>query len=104
MAHSPYWGKPGLHDNVRVVSPNEADEVFAAPIGELRDPMNRFTVSRGAWNGPAFRFNDYVIWGFTSNILDALIAHAGWELEWDREKHYDLAQTLAASRNNERHF
>lgn len=99
-----YWGKPGLHDNVRVVSPNEADEVFAAPIGELRDPMNRFTVSRGAWNGPAFRFNDYVIWGFTSNILDALIAHAGWELEWDREKHYDLAQTLAASRNNERHF
>lgn len=99
-----YWGKPGLADAVRVASPNEADEVFAAPIGELCDPINRFTVSRGTWSGPAFRFNDYVIWGFTGGLLDALIFHAGWELEWDRDTHYDLAKMIAASRNNERHF
>ncbi len=95
-----YWDKPGP---VGVVNPVEADEVFRTPIGELADPTNRLMVTHGRWKGPAFRIQDYIIWGFTGGMLDALLTHAGWELPWNRDELYDLAETLAASRNNERH-
>lgn len=86
---------------VDVVSPEEADAVFQVPLATLIDPANRLMVSHGRWHGPAFRVNGYVVWGFTGGILDALLHQAGWEQPWDSTTHYDLAKTLAASRNNE---
>lgn len=95
-----YWDNPG---KVGVVNPEEADEVFRAPIGELAAPANRLMVTHGRWKGPAFRIRDYIIWGFTGGMLNALLSHGGWELPWDRDALYDLAETLASSRNNECH-
>ncbi|EIK57078.1 NUDIX hydrolase [Corynebacterium diphtheriae] len=94
-----YWHKPS---RVGVVSPNEADSVAAIPIAELADPSNRLTVEFDRWSGPAFRINDFIIWGFTGGLLDAMLYQAGWEQPWDSHKHYDLYDTLARSRNNER--
>ncbi|GAA4798498.1 CoA pyrophosphatase [Corynebacterium canis] len=87
---------------VGVVRPEEADEVFDVPVLSLIDPANRFTVGWGTWTGPAFRINDYVIWGFTGGLLAAALHQAGWEEPWDRENVQNLRDTLAKSRNNER--
>ncbi len=95
-----YWEEPRP---LGVVNPVEADEVFRVPIGELADPDNRLMVAHGRWKGPAFRIRDYIIWGFTGGMLNALLAHGGWELPWSRDALYDLTETLASSRNNERH-
>ncbi|MCQ9342727.1 NUDIX hydrolase [Corynebacterium kozikiae] len=85
-----------------VVSPEEADEVINVPMATLIDPANRFMVRLGQWYGPAFHVNGYVVWGFTGGILDALIEQAGWEQPWDKQTHYDLAESLERSRNNEK--
>ncbi len=94
-----HWHSPSP---VAVVSPDEADEVFDAPLYELIDPNNRLTVGWREWKGPAFRVSDYVIWGFTGGLLSAILDQAGWAREWDVERVYDLEDTLAQSRNNER--
>lgn len=87
---------------VGVVRPEEADEVFDVPVLSLIDPSNRLSVGWGSWSGPAFRVNDYVIWGFTGGLLAAALHQAGWEEPWDRDNVQDLRETLAKSRNNER--
>ncbi|WJZ01473.1 NUDIX hydrolase [Corynebacterium freiburgense] len=87
---------------VGVVRPEEADEVFDVPVLSLIDPKNRFMVGWGNWTGPAFRINDYVIWGFTGGLLSAALHQAGWEEPWDKKTVHNLQETLAASRNNER--
>lgn len=94
-----HWHTPM---NVGVVSPEEADAVFDVPVYQLIDPANRITVGWNTWSGPAFRINDYIIWGFTGGLLSAALHQAGWEEEWDRDTVHDLQTTLAQSRNNER--
>lgn len=94
-----HWHSPSP---VAVVSPDEADEVFDAPLYELIDPANRLTVGWREWKGPAFKVADYVIWGFTGGLLNAIIDQAGWAHEWDVDRVYDLEDTLVKSRNNER--
>lgn len=84
-------------------SPEEVDEVFYCNVHDLIDPARRFVVRREAWSGPAFHIRDYLIWGFTARILDGIIRHAGWEQPWDTTTHYDLAESIARSRNNHRH-
>lgn len=94
-----HWHSPSP---VAVVSPDEADEVFDAPLYDLIDPANRLTVGWRDWTGPAFRVSDYVIWGFTGGLLNVIIEQAGWAHEWDVDRVYGLEDTLARSRNNER--
>ncbi len=94
-----YWHAPS---QLGVTSPAEADDVFAAPVTDLLNPVNRLMVGRGAWRGPAFRHRGYVIWGFTAALLAGLFRHAGWEQEWDRARVADLRETLRSSRNQEK--
>lgn len=94
-----HWSQPV---EVGVTNPAEADDVFTVPLQELADPDNRLAVGWGNWQGPAFRIRDYIIWGFTGGILAALMDHAGWAHEWDRERVCDLREVLEGSRNNER--
>ncbi|WKD62197.1 putative NUDIX hydrolase [Corynebacterium ciconiae DSM 44920] len=89
---------------VSAVSLEETDDVFRAPIAELVEPDNRLMVGHGSWRGPAFRCRGYIVWGFTGGILSAALAQAGWARPWAQDRVYDLRATLAASRNNERHF
>lgn len=93
-----HWHSPSP---VAVVSPDEADEVFDAPVYDLIDPANRLMVGWRRWKGPAFRINGYVIWGFTGGPLSTIIDQAGWAKDWDTDRIYDLEDTLATSRNNE---
>ena len=93
-----YWDTPS---SVDVTSPDEADDVFTVAVSDLLAPENRFAIKHGAWTGPAFSVRDYVVWGFTAGLLNAIFHLSGWEREWDREKVLDLRETLEKSRNNE---
>lgn len=95
-----HWHSPSP---VAVVSPNEADEVFDVPVYDLINPENRIMVGWRDWQGPAFRVQDYVIWGFTGGLLSAILDQAGWVQEWDSDRVYGLEAVLEQSRNNERH-
>lgn len=88
--------------DVRIASPEETDDVFVAPLVDLIEPGNRLMVGWKDWSGPAFRCNDYLIWGFTAGLLHAVIAAAGWEEPFDQSV-LGLEAELARSRNNERH-
>lgn len=92
-----YWKEPKHLD---VVSPEENDDIFRAPLTDLINPANRFTVRRGQWQGPAFWHRGYVVWGFTGGLLAAMIRHAGWEEPW-QSLEIELETALRNSRNGE---
>ena len=87
---------------VGVVNPEEADDVFVLPVEQLLDPANRLSLAWDQWTTPAFRINGYSIWGFTAAALTTLFNQTGWTREWDQTTHWDLHETIAGSRNNER--
>jgi 8-oxo-dGTP pyrophosphatase MutT (NUDIX family) len=76
-----WWREPS---EVLVVDPDEVESVLRAPIQELLDPVNRFTVKHpSGFLGPAFGIRGLVLWGFTAGVLSRLFTHLGWELPWD---------------------
>lgn len=94
-----YWPDPGTFG---IASPDEAVRVMRVPLSLLIDPAQRFMVGRGNWYGPAFWYDNLVIWGFTAGLLDTLIRSAGWEIPWSSTQVHDLTEILSASGNNEK--
>jgi 8-oxo-dGTP pyrophosphatase MutT (NUDIX family) len=90
-----WWARP---TPVRVVDDGESSSVFRAPVADLVDPANRWTtrLRRGelVFSGPAWRLRidgrDHLVWGFTANILDAMLERLGWDEPWDRDRIIDL--------------
>ena len=77
------WREP--HE-VGVVDAAEVAGVFQAPVAELLDPANRFTVSLPSGpRSPGFESQGMFIWGFTAGLIDRLLALAGWARPWDVE-------------------
>lgn len=96
-----YWREPM---EVAAVDQAETARVMAVPVNELLDPANRFLLRHSTgWTGPAFQYEDLVVWGFTAGILAAMFHSAGWDLDWDTSDVRDLEKTLAASGNGEQH-
>jgi 8-oxo-dGTP pyrophosphatase MutT (NUDIX family) len=90
-----YWHEPSP---VRVVDPGEAERVVRLPVRELIEPANRCQLRHPlGYQGPAFLFEDFVVWGFTAGILAGLLAVSGWELDWDHTDVRDLEATLNAA-------
>lgn len=77
-----YWPDPRP---LAPVDRGEVEAVFRAPIDELMDPANRFTVVHpSGWRGPAFAVDSTMpLWGFTAGIVARLFAEAGWARPWD---------------------
>lgn len=77
-----YWPQPR---DLLPVDIGEVAEVFRAPIADLMDPSNRYTVVHpSGWRGPAFAVeSEMPLWGFTAGVVSRLFAQAGWEREWD---------------------
>ncbi|WP_261163833.1 CoA pyrophosphatase [Microbacterium sp. Marseille-Q6965] len=90
-----WWARP---TPVRVVDDGESSSVFRAPVADLIDPANRWTtrLRRGglSFTGPAWRVRvdgrEHLIWGFTANVLDAMLARLGWDEPWDHGRVIDL--------------
>lgn len=71
------WRDPGL---VAPQDPDETEAVFRVPLTELADPARRLVHENGrGWRGPAFRYRDTLIWGYTGELLAAVLRLGGWE-------------------------
>ena len=75
-----HWRTPSP---VSAVDPGETSRVMRVPFAALADPENRIMLStRFGWHGPAFVLDGAVVWGYTGEILGALLRFGGWQRPW----------------------
>ncbi|MGW0159918.1 NUDIX hydrolase [Mycobacterium sp. NPDC003323] len=93
LAYSP---DPGP---VRVVDLAEAAIVARVPLRAFINPENRLMVYRQAntsrFAGPAFLLNQMLVWGFTGQVISALLDVAGWAQPWDTDDVRELEEAMA---------
>ncbi|HET6816689.1 MAG TPA: CoA pyrophosphatase [Mycobacteriales bacterium] len=83
-----WWREPS---DVMPADAREVAAVARVPLADLADPANRLTISHPSGRmGPAFEVADMLVWGFTAGVLDRLLALAGWERPWDRDRVAEL--------------
>jgi 8-oxo-dGTP pyrophosphatase MutT (NUDIX family) len=85
-----HWRTPSP---VSAIDPGETNRVMRIPFTALADPENRIMLStRFGWHGPAFVLDGAVVWGYTGEILAALLRLGGWERPWVPGEPVDLNQ------------
>lgn len=93
LAYSP---DPGP---VNVINEAETAIVARVPVRAFINPANRLTVYRSAlgrrWAGPAFLLNQMLVWGFTGQVISAVLDVAGWAQPWDADDIRELDDALA---------
>lgn len=93
LAYSP---DPGP---VCVVDESETAIVARVPVRAFINPDNRLMVYRDAnsrrWAGPAFLLNEMLVWGFTGQIISALLDVAGWAVPWNTDDVRGLDEAMA---------
>jgi 8-oxo-dGTP pyrophosphatase MutT (NUDIX family) len=90
-----WWRHPSP---VGVVDEAESAAVFRAPVADLLDPANRgSTVIRRdgqEWRGPGFLVptegGEFLVWGFTGMLLNALFDRLEWTEPWDAGRELPL--------------
>jgi 8-oxo-dGTP pyrophosphatase MutT (NUDIX family) len=90
-----WWREPSP---VSAMDPGEVAAVHCVPVADLVDPANRLMVRHPPTGRimPGFRVAGMLVWGFTAGVLDRLLALAGWERPWPRDRVEDLpAEVLA---------
>jgi 8-oxo-dGTP pyrophosphatase MutT (NUDIX family) len=93
LAYSP---DPGA---VAVVDEAETAIVARVPVRAFVNPENRLMVYRDAntsrYAGPAFLLNQMLVWGFTGQVISAMLDVAGWALPWDTSRVVELDDAMA---------
>jgi 8-oxo-dGTP pyrophosphatase MutT (NUDIX family) len=93
LAYSP---DPG---SVHVVDEAETAIVARVPLRAFMNPENRLMVFRSAntrrFAGPAFLLNDMLVWGFTGQVISAMLDVAGWARPWDTTDIVELEDAMA---------
>jgi 8-oxo-dGTP pyrophosphatase MutT (NUDIX family) len=93
LAYSP---DPGP---VAVVDQSETAIVARVPVRAFINPENRLMVYRKANTrrlaGPAFLLNQMLVWGFTGQVISAMLDVAGWAKPWNTEDVRELDQAMA---------
>jgi 8-oxo-dGTP pyrophosphatase MutT (NUDIX family) len=93
LAYSP---DPGP---VAVVDQAETAIVTRIPLRAFVNPQNRLMVYRRAhgrrWAGPAFLLNQMLVWGFTGQVISAMLDVAGWAQPWDTADVRELNEAMA---------
>ncbi|ORW04044.1 NUDIX hydrolase [Mycobacterium kyorinense] len=93
LAYSP---DPGP---VAVVDEAETAIVARVPVRAFINPANRLMVYRRAhgrrWAGPAFLLNEMLVWGFTGQVISAMLDVAGWAQPWDTTDVRELDEAMA---------
>jgi 8-oxo-dGTP pyrophosphatase MutT (NUDIX family) len=92
LAYSP---DPGP---VAVVDDTETAIVSRVPLRAFTNPANRLMVYRGdlgrRWAGPAFLLNQMLVWGFTGQVISAVLDVAGWTKPWDTDDFRELDEAM----------
>ncbi|WP_135459095.1 CoA pyrophosphatase [Mycobacterium sp. DL99] len=93
LAYSP---DPGP---VAVVDESETAVVARVPVRAFINPENRIMVCREAstsrFAGPAFLLNEMLVWGFTGQVISAILDVAGWAKPWNTEDVRGLDDAMA---------
>ena len=93
LAYSP---DPGP---VAVVDPAETAIVARVPVRAFINPSNRLMVYRRTLHrrfaGPAFLLNEMLVWGFTGQVISAILDVAGWAEPWDASDVRELDEAMA---------
>ena len=93
LAYSP---DPGP---VAVVNEAETAIVARVPVRAFLNPANRLMVYRRGlarrFAGPAFLLNEMLVWGFTGQVISAMLDVAGWALPWDTSDVRELDDAMA---------
>ena len=81
LAYSPDPGPVG------VVNSGETAIVARVPVRAFINPDNRLMVYRQQntrrFAGPAFLLNEMLVWGFTGQVISAMLDVAGWATPWN---------------------
>jgi 8-oxo-dGTP pyrophosphatase MutT (NUDIX family) len=86
---------------VRAADPVEVARVVRVPVRELLDPAARFLVAHpSGYIGPGFAVRGLFVWGFTAGILDRVLALAGWERPWSRDRMEPVPEPPTLSRRD----
>jgi 8-oxo-dGTP pyrophosphatase MutT (NUDIX family) len=94
LAYSP---DPGP---VAVIDESETALVARVPVRAFINPENRLMVYRKENTrrlaGPAFLLNEMLVWGFTGQVISAMLDVAGWSQPWNTDdvRELDDAMTL----------
>lgn len=107
-----YSADPGP---VAVVDESETAIVARVPLRAFVNPENRmmvyrgatpsaprFSAHRGGFAGPAFLLNQMLVWGFTGQVISAILDVAGWAKPWDADEVWDLDEAMALVGNGRR--
>ena len=90
-----YSSDPGP---VSVVDETETAIVSRVPVRAFINPANRLMVYRGdlgqRWAGPAFLLNQMLVWGFTGQVIAAVLDVAGWAKPWDTDDLRELDEAM----------
>ncbi len=93
LAYSPDPGAVG------VVSPGETAVVARVPVRAFVNPENRLMVYREQnsrrYAGPAFLLNQMLVWGFTGQVISAILDVAGWAVPWNTDDVRELNTAMA---------
>jgi len=69
------------------------------PVRAFVNPENRIMVYRknntGRFAGPAFLLNQMLVWGFTGQVISAMLDVAGWAQPWDTDNVRELGEAMA---------
>ncbi|WP_372512584.1 NUDIX hydrolase [Mycobacterium yunnanensis] len=94
LAYSPDPGPVGVVDHA------ETAIVARVPVRAFVNPENRLMVYRKEnttrFAGPAFMLNQMLVWGFTGQVISAILDVAGWAQPWDTDdvRELDVAMAL----------
>ncbi len=93
LAYSP---DPGP---VAVVDDAETAVVARIPVRAFVNPENRIMVYRKEntrrFAGPAFLLNEMLVWGFTGQVVSAMLDVAGWAQPWNTDDIRELEDAMA---------
>ncbi len=91
-----YSADPGP---VGVVDASETAIVARVPVRAFVNPENRLMVYRKENTrrlaGPAFLLNQMLVWGFTGQVISAVLDVAGWAKPWDSGDVRELDAAMA---------
>jgi 8-oxo-dGTP pyrophosphatase MutT (NUDIX family) len=93
LAYSPDPGQ------VVVVDESETAIVARVPVRAFINPENRIMVYRKENTrrsaGPAFLLNEMLVWGFTGQVISAMLDVAGWAEPWNTDDIRELEDAMA---------
>jgi hypothetical protein len=84
---------------VGVVDESETAIVARVPVRAFINPENRIMVYRKEntrrFAGPAFLLNEMLVWGFTGQVISAMLDVAGWAQPWNTDDVRELDAAMA---------